>query len=65
MRDLMKKQAGAGTVAMQFNLDRQSRYDSYQEYLKNPNKDIPILDPDLRRAIAFAINRENILKLSG
>lgn len=65
MRDLMKKQAGAGTVAMQFNLDRQSRYDSYEEYLANPNKDIPILDPDLRRAIAFAINRENVLKLSG
>lgn len=64
-RKLMKKQQGIGNVAIQFNLDPQSRYDSYEEYLANKDKHIPILDPDLRRALGFATNRESILRLTG
>lgn len=64
-RKLMKKNQGVGTVAIQFNLDKQSRYASLEEYEKNKEKEIPILDADLRKALAYAINRENILRLTG
>lgn len=64
-RKLLKKNQGFGTVGIQFNLDAQSRYGSLEEYEANKNKHIPILDPDLRRALAFATNRESILRLTG
>lgn len=61
----MKKQQGVGNVAIQFNLDVQSRYSSHNEYLANKDKHIPIMDADLRRAIGFATDRESILRLTG
>lgn len=66
LRKLMTKSQGHGTVAVQFNLDAQSRFSSLEEYEKNKDKlNIPILDPDLRRAISYATNREAILRLTG
>ncbi|WP_031489100.1 ABC transporter substrate-binding protein [Ureaplasma canigenitalium] len=65
-RKMLKKLQGYGTVGFQFNLDEQSRYESYDEYLKNKDKKhIPILDSDLRRAISYALNRESVLRLTG
>ncbi|MCV3743536.1 ABC transporter substrate-binding protein [Ureaplasma sp. ES3154-GEN] len=64
-RRLMSKSQGFGTVAIQFNLNKDSRYESYEDYEANKDKFIPLLDPDLRRAISFATNRQNILLLTG
>ncbi|MCV3728538.1 ABC transporter substrate-binding protein [Ureaplasma miroungigenitalium] len=64
-RKLMSKSQGFGTVAIQFNLNKDSRYDSYEDYVAHKDDFIPLLDPDLRRAISFATNRQNILLLTG
>ncbi|SYV91592.1 ABC-type oligopeptide transport system, periplasmic component, partial [Mesomycoplasma hyorhinis] len=48
----MEKSQGYGTIALQFNLDHSKRGNSYLQ------------DPDLRKAIYYAINREAMLKLS-
>ncbi|WP_215737797.1 ABC transporter substrate-binding protein [Mesomycoplasma hyorhinis] len=51
-RKYMEKSQGYGTIALQFNLDHSKRGNSYLQ------------DPDLRKAIYYAINREAMLKLS-
>lgn len=65
-RKLMKKTQGVGTVAIQFNLDPQSKFSSKEEYENNKDKlDIPLLDANLRKALMYATDRESILRLTG
>lgn len=52
-RPLLKKQTGYGTIAFGLNLDYETRADS------------PLQDPDLRRALYYAINRQDLLKTVG
>ncbi|QJB71251.1 ABC transporter substrate-binding protein [Mycoplasma sp. 1654_15] len=51
-RKYMRKSQGYGTIALQFNLDNSKRGNSYLQ------------DPDLRKAIYYAIDREAMLKLA-
>ncbi|WP_434337135.1 ABC transporter substrate-binding protein [Mesomycoplasma conjunctivae] len=52
-RQYMQKQVGFGTIAIQMNLDNVTRGNSYLQ------------DEDLRKAIYYAINRVDLLKLYG
>lgn len=53
LRKYMAKSQGFGTIALQMNLDNVLKSTSY------------LKDEDLRKAIYYAINRENLLKLTG
>lgn len=55
LKPLMEKKVGYGTIALQLNLDPKLAK-KRQTFLD---------DPDLRVAIAFAINREEVLKIAG
>ncbi|ADK69625.1 ABC transporter substrate-binding protein [Mycoplasma mycoides subsp. mycoides] len=59
-RKYMKKSAGFGTIALAFNLD-QERYDNLD---KNSDSRY-IYDSDLRNAIYYAINRDEMLNIVG
>ena len=48
-RQFMKKREGVGTMALQFNLDKSSNS--------------PLLNENLRNAIAYSVNRAELLKL--
>ncbi|MBN3534755.1 ABC transporter substrate-binding protein [Mycoplasma procyoni] len=52
-KDYLNKNVGYGTIAFGFNLDEETNAQSY------------IQDQDLRNAIYYSINRENIIKFVG
>ncbi|MBG0730672.1 ABC transporter substrate-binding protein [Mycoplasma sp. 'Moose RK'] len=52
-RQYMKKQTGFGTIGIQINLDNVKKSSSFLQ------------DPDLRRALFYAIDRADLLKLYG
>lgn len=54
-KKLMRKNTGFGTIAMQMNLD-ETKLKERGSYLSDPN---------LRNAISYAINRNNVLRLVG
>ncbi|QIN42142.1 ABC transporter substrate-binding protein [Mycoplasma capricolum subsp. capripneumoniae] len=59
-RKYMKKTAGFGTIALAFNLD-QERYETLD---KNSDSGY-VYDSDLRNAIYYAINRDEMLNIVG
>ncbi|WP_246005065.1 ABC transporter substrate-binding protein [Mycoplasma marinum] len=52
-RRYMKKKSGYGTIALSLNLD------------KSTNSNSPLQDENLRKAISYAINREQMLRYAG
>ncbi|WP_347938291.1 ABC transporter substrate-binding protein [Mycoplasma feriruminatoris] len=61
-RKYMKKSAGFGTIALAFNLD-QERYEKIKDDKNSDSRFI--YDSDLRNAIYYAINRDEMLNIVG